>query len=97
MVIDCREQHKKLDALETELAGARQEGFVSNPLIETNGTYSMRRPLVVIGILTKFGRQKNRDAIRKAWMGSGKYILAFSSLVPHVLSIHLPMCWFQNE
>jgi len=33
--------------------------------------------LVVIGILTKFGRQKNRDAIRKAWMGSGKYILCF--------------------
>ncbi|KAG5019163.1 hypothetical protein AAZX31_06G118600 [Glycine max] len=70
-IIACREQHKKLDALETELAGARQEGFVSNPLIETNGTYSTRRPLVVIGILTKFGRQKNRDAIRKAWMGSG--------------------------
>ena len=70
-IIACREQHKKLDAIETELAGARQEGFVSKPLIETNGTYSMRRPLVVIGILTKFGRQKNRDAIRKAWMGSG--------------------------
>ncbi|KAG5067446.1 hypothetical protein JHK86_011177 [Glycine max] len=70
-IIACREQHKKLDAIETELAGARQEGFVSKPLIKTNGTYSMRRPLVVIGILTKFGRQKNRDAIRKAWMGSG--------------------------
>ncbi|WVZ18659.1 hypothetical protein V8G54_005981 [Vigna mungo] len=77
-IIACRrvkftrtEQHKKLDALETELSAARQEGFVSKPLIETNGTYSRRRPLVVIGILTKFGRQKNRDAIRKAWMGSG--------------------------
>ncbi|KAJ1395765.1 Glycosyl transferase, family 31 [Sesbania bispinosa] len=70
-IIACREQHKKLDALEMELAAARQEGFVSKRLIETNGTYSERRPLVVIGILTKFGRQKNRDAIRKAWMGSG--------------------------
>ncbi|CAJ1974349.1 unnamed protein product [Sphenostylis stenocarpa] len=70
-IIACREQHKKLAALETELAAAKQEGFVSKPLIETNGTYSTRRPLVVIGILTKFGRQKNRDAIRKAWMGSG--------------------------
>lgn len=70
-IIACREQHKKLDALETELAAAKQEGFVSKPLVETNGTYSKIRPLVVIGIMTKFGRQKNRDAIRKAWMGSG--------------------------
>lgn len=60
-----------------ELAVARQEGFVSKPLIQTNGTYSERRPLVVMGILTKFGRQKNRDAIRRAWMGSGNYILCF--------------------
>lgn len=72
-----REQHKKLDALEMELAAAKQEGFVSKGLIETNGTYSKRRPLVVIGILTKFGRRKNRDAIRKAWMGSGNIILFF--------------------
>ncbi|CAJ2667554.1 unnamed protein product [Trifolium pratense] len=69
-IIACREQHKKLDALEMELAAAKQEGFVSKGLIEMNGTYSKRRPLVVIGILTKFGRQKNRNAIRKAWMGS---------------------------
>lgn len=70
-IIACREQHKKLESLEMELAAARQEGFVSKPLIQTNGTYSERRPLVVMGILTKFGRQKNRDAIRRAWMGSG--------------------------
>ncbi|KAF7816736.1 hydroxyproline O-galactosyltransferase HPGT1 [Senna tora] len=71
-IIACREQHKKLDALEMELAVARQEGFTSKRLTETNGTYSKRRPLVVIGILTRFGRQNNRDAIRKAWMGNGK-------------------------
>ncbi|KAK7385043.1 hypothetical protein VNO78_30750 [Psophocarpus tetragonolobus] len=70
-IIACREQHKKLDALEMELATARKEGFVSNHVIETNGTYSKRKPLVVIGIFTKFGSQNNRDAIRKAWMGSG--------------------------
>lgn len=69
-----REQHKKLDALEMELAAARQEGFTSKRLTETNGTYSKSRPLVVIGILTKFGRQNNRDAIRKAWMGNGNII-----------------------
>ncbi|RYR13016.1 hypothetical protein Ahy_B04g070239 [Arachis hypogaea] len=54
-----------------ELAAAKQEGFVSKQLLETNGTYSEGRPLVMIGILTIFGRQKNRDAIRNAWMGSG--------------------------
>ena len=77
MVWLFREQHKKLDALEMELAAARQEGFVSKRLVETNGTYSTARPLVVIGILTRFGRQKNRDAIRNAWMGSGNYVLCF--------------------
>ncbi|KAE9603981.1 hypothetical protein Lal_00002034 [Lupinus albus] len=72
-IIACREQHKKLDALEMELASARREGFSSNRLVEseTNGTYSKTRPFVVIGILTGFGGRKNRDAIRKAWMGSG--------------------------
>ena len=54
-----------------ELVAARQEGFISKRLIETNGTYSKRRPSVVIGILTRFGRQHNKDTIRKAWMGSG--------------------------
>lgn len=75
--VSFREQHKKLDALKVELDAAKKEGFVSKGLIESNGTYSKRRPLVVIGILTKFGRQKNRDAIRKAWMGNGNVILFF--------------------
>ncbi|CAJ1972366.1 unnamed protein product [Sphenostylis stenocarpa] len=70
-IIACREQRKKLDILEMELATAKQEGFVSNHVRETNGTYSKRKPLVVIGIFTKFGSQNNRDAIRSAWMGSG--------------------------
>ncbi|TKY56015.1 beta-1,3-galactosyltransferase 11 [Spatholobus suberectus] len=74
-IIACREQRKKLDALEMELATARQEGFVSNHVIETNGTYSKKKPLVVIGIFTKFGSQNNRDAIRKAWMGSGTALM----------------------
>lgn len=47
-----------------ELAAAKQEGFVSKILPK-------RRPRVVIGILTGFGRKRNRDAIRKAWMGTG--------------------------
>ncbi|KAI3458057.1 hypothetical protein Pfo_014720 [Paulownia fortunei] len=69
-IIECREQQKKLSGLEMELAAARQEGFVSKHLSETNRT-PKRMPLVVIGILTGFGRKSNRDAIRKAWMGTG--------------------------
>ncbi|KAL3653596.1 Hydroxyproline O-galactosyltransferase HPGT1 [Castilleja foliolosa] len=68
-ILECREQQKKLSGLEMELAAARQEGFVSKHLSETNK--KTKRPLVVIGILTGFGRRSNRDAIRKAWMGTG--------------------------
>ncbi|XP_048325827.1 hydroxyproline O-galactosyltransferase HPGT1 isoform X2 [Ziziphus jujuba] len=70
-IIACREQHKKLSALEMELAAARQEGFTSKRSLETNEAQPKKKPLVVIGIFTRFGRKNNRDAIRKAWMGSG--------------------------
>lgn len=70
-IIACREQHKKLSALEMELAAARQGGFVSKRSTDTNLSNSKKRPLVVIGVLTGFGRKNNRDAIRKAWMGTG--------------------------
>jgi len=71
--IMVREERKKLDTLEMELSTARKEGFVSNHAIETNKTYSKRKPLVVIGIFTNFGSKNSRDAIRRAWMGTGKY------------------------
>ncbi|KAL4360723.1 hypothetical protein GQ457_04G038430 [Hibiscus cannabinus] len=70
-IIACREKHKKLSALETYLAAAEKEGFTSKRSSNTDGVVSKRRPLVVIGILTRFGSKNNRDAIRKAWMGSG--------------------------
>ncbi|KAB2598732.1 beta-1,3-galactosyltransferase 11 [Pyrus ussuriensis x Pyrus communis] len=54
-----------------ELTAARQEGFSLGRSTEINGTDYKRRPLVVIGILTTFGRKSNRDAIRQAWMGTG--------------------------
>ncbi|KAI3425431.1 Hexosyltransferase, partial [Psidium guajava] len=66
-IINCREQHKKLSALEMELAVARKEGFISRHSVDD----SKKRPLLVVGIFTGFGRKNNRDAIRKAWMGSG--------------------------
>ncbi|KAL7106987.1 hypothetical protein ACP275_06G025700 [Erythranthe tilingii] len=69
-ILECRERQKTLSGLEMELAAARQEGFVSKHLSETNRT-PKKRPLVVIGILTGFARKSNRDAIRKAWMGTG--------------------------
>ncbi|MBA0789614.1 hypothetical protein Gotri_025595 [Gossypium trilobum] len=71
-IIACREQHKTLSALEMDLAIARQEGFTSKRSSDTSGAVSKRKPLVVIGVLTRFGRKNNRDAIRKAWMGSGE-------------------------
>ncbi|CAL5437611.1 unnamed protein product [Camellia sinensis] len=70
-IITCREQHKKFAALEVELAKAREEGFVSKHSSENSGAHKKKKILAVIGIITKFGRKKNRDAIRKAWMPTG--------------------------
>ncbi|XP_031286631.1 hydroxyproline O-galactosyltransferase HPGT1-like isoform X2 [Pistacia vera] len=70
-IISCREQRKKLSALQMELAEARKEGFVSNHLPQKEDKNSKKRLLAVIGIITTFGRKKNRDAIRKAWMPTG--------------------------
>lgn len=70
-IIACREQQKRLSAVEMELAAARQAGFVSNKLVDKGDGRSKKRILVVIGIITTFGRKKNRDAIRKAWMPTG--------------------------
>ncbi|GAV84897.1 Galactosyl_T domain-containing protein/DUF4094 domain-containing protein [Cephalotus follicularis] len=71
-IIDCREQQKKLSALKMELAAARQEGFTLKRSKDTDGTESQKRPFLVIGISTRFARKNNRDAIRKAWMGTGR-------------------------
>ncbi|KAL9409814.1 hypothetical protein AB3S75_048106 [Citrus x aurantiifolia] len=70
-IIACREQRKKLLELEMQLAAAGQEGFKSKSSTDTDDNDPKKRPLVVIGILTRFGRKNNRDAIRKAWMGTG--------------------------
>lgn len=66
-----------------ELAAARQEGFTSKRSLETNEAQPKKKPLVVIGIFTRFGRKNNRDAIRKAWMGSGT---CFNSLWAYIFS-----------
>ncbi|KDP22186.1 hypothetical protein JCGZ_26017 [Jatropha curcas] len=71
-IIACREQQKKLSALEMELAAAKQEGFTSSFVADNDGMKPKKRHLVIIGILTRFGRTNNRNAIRKAWMGTGR-------------------------
>lgn len=76
-----REQQKKLTALEMELAAARQQGFVSNHL-PASKTPPKKRPLVVIGVLTGFGRKNNREVIRKAWMSTGNLIV---SIIYHLI------------
>lgn len=68
-----REQQKQLSTLEMQLAAARQEGFVPKSLSKNEGAHSKKKLLAVVGIFTTFGRKKNRDAIRKAWMPSGNY------------------------
>ncbi|GAU29453.1 hypothetical protein TSUD_227180 [Trifolium subterraneum] len=73
-IITCREQQKKLSALEMELSAARKEGFVPKQLSANDGKQPTKKILSVIGIMTTFGRKKNRDAIRKAWMPSGASI-----------------------
>ncbi|XP_021909105.1 hydroxyproline O-galactosyltransferase HPGT1 [Carica papaya] len=67
-IIACREQQKKLSALEVELSAARKEGYTSKHSTGADGT--KKRLLVVIGILTRFGHENKRDVIRKAWMGT---------------------------
>ncbi|XP_051129185.1 hydroxyproline O-galactosyltransferase HPGT1-like [Andrographis paniculata] len=69
-IINCRERHKILDALNMDLEKARQEGFVSKR-VSGNGGTSKRKLLAAIGIITMFGRKNNRNAIRKAWMPTG--------------------------
>ncbi|KAH7651561.1 Glycosyl transferase family 31 protein [Dioscorea alata] len=75
-MVACRDQHKKLAALEMELAAARHEGYVSkygygSESSDTNGAPIKKRLLAVIGILTGFESKNGRDAIRKSWVPSG--------------------------
>lgn len=62
-----------------DLAVARKEGFASKVHLENDSTRSKKRLLGVIGIITTFGRKKNRDAIRKAWMQSGNAFFLLNS------------------
>ncbi|KAI4363666.1 hypothetical protein MLD38_019855 [Melastoma candidum] len=71
-VIACREQRKKLSDLELELTAARQEGFATKRSYDS----SKKTPMLVIGVFTTFGGKKNRDAVRKAWMGTGSSLRA---------------------
>ncbi|XP_031132308.1 hydroxyproline O-galactosyltransferase HPGT1-like [Ipomoea triloba] len=70
-LIACREQQKRLGALHMELEKAKQEGFVSNRVPDNSGNHSKKKLLAVLGIITKFDRRKNREAIRRAWMPTG--------------------------
>lgn len=81
-----REQQKKMSMLQKELDQAKKEGFVPKNVIETKGNIDKKKVLAVVGILTGFGRRHNRDAIRKAWMPTGRipfpFVSFISTLVP---------------
>jgi hydroxyproline O-galactosyltransferase HPGT len=66
-----RQQGKRLASLEMELAAAKHKGFVGKYTPETNGTHSGKKPLIVIGIMSSFGRKNYRDAVRKSWLPTG--------------------------
>ena len=66
-----RQQGKRLASLEMELAAAKHDGFVGKYTSETNGTNSRKKPLIVIGLMTCFGRKNYRDAVRKSWLPTG--------------------------
>ncbi|CAM8909534.1 unnamed protein product [Rhodiola kirilowii] len=70
-IITCREQLNRYSAVKAELAAAEKEGFVAKFSSDGNGAESKKKALAVVGIFTGFGRRKNRDAIRKAWMPTG--------------------------
>lgn len=92
MIIDSfsfflsREQKKTLAALEMELSAARQQGFVPK---HTDGAETKKRPLVVIGIMTSLGNKKKRDAVRQAWMGTGKLPPPYSFSLSLISTIRL--------
>ncbi|CAM0911448.1 unnamed protein product [Alopecurus aequalis] len=73
-VVACRQQGKRLASLEMELAAAKHDGFVGKYTSETNGTHSRKKPLIVIGIMTSFGRKHYRDAVRKSWLPTGSML-----------------------
>ncbi|KAL6646602.1 hypothetical protein ACP70R_015679 [Stipagrostis hirtigluma subsp. patula] len=72
-VVACRQQGKRLASLEMELAAAKQAGFVGKYTSETSTTLS-KKPLIVIGIMTSFGRKNYRDAVRKSWLPTGSML-----------------------
>ncbi|KAJ0802671.1 putative galactosylxylosylprotein 3-beta-galactosyltransferase [Helianthus annuus] len=76
-VIECREQRKRMDMLQKELDEAKKEGFVPKNRLESRGDGEKKKLLAVVGILTGFGRRHNRDAIRKAWMPTGRIPFPF--------------------
>ncbi|KAE8675622.1 putative beta-1,3-galactosyltransferase 11 [Hibiscus syriacus] len=69
--VSVSERLKIVACNEKDIAASKREGFVSKEYLGNDDTRSKKRLLAVVGIITTFGRKKNRDAIRKAWMQSG--------------------------
>ncbi|CAN1778467.1 Hydroxyproline O-galactosyltransferase HPGT1 [Linum perenne] len=70
-IIACREQKKKFSAVEKDLAAAGLNGFASKYSTSENASQPKKKLLAVIGIMTTFGRRRNRNAIRQSWMPTG--------------------------
>ncbi|EFJ26300.1 glycosyltransferase-like protein [Selaginella moellendorffii] len=70
-LIDCKDQKKRVSALEMELAAAKSQGFSTRRLRAENQTRAAGRLHVVMGINTGFGQHARRDSIRNTWMPKG--------------------------
>lgn len=85
-MLASREQRKKLSDLELELTAARQEGFAA----KRSNDSPKNRPLLVIGVFTTFRGKKNRDAVRKAWMGTGILFSISEYFIPFCMLSMVP-------
>ncbi|KAG0621897.1 hypothetical protein M758_3G056900 [Ceratodon purpureus] len=70
--LNCKDQSKKLTALEMELTAAKSHGFGLKPVGFANATTVNHRLHAVVGIMTTFGNKFRRDAIRNTWMPKGE-------------------------
>lgn len=72
-LLGCRDQYRRLEALDKELAAAKRGGFFRRHSSgkSRSGANTRKRLLAVIGIVTEIGHRNKRDAIRKSWLPTG--------------------------
>ncbi|CAM6102280.1 unnamed protein product [Calypogeia fissa] len=78
-VLECKEQQRRVAALEMEIAAAKSQGYLSKHPVSQNTSDNGRRWHSVIGIYTSFGNKARRDSIRRTWMPTGEQLKKLES------------------